>query len=265
MLAQSSDGTGGEPEITATRLEFNSVNEALETWLSRYWPIDNYIHAEDDDGNEVEFTDADVAAIEKSLRGKYYIHRTGDGVEFFAEDCTASLLSAICTELEDRGCYIEDYHYAWKEERELCEVPDEPPAPESSILEHMNSNAPDGWSVVRADDKIRVEYQGKHVADAEQFTKRELLAPHSFFQQFQPLVDKSKTPDQMFLDDRYRELAELEEMRKSPACTPDARKKIDEMIERYKRDIAEAEFGARDTVTSFCKAGALDEHGNIYF
>ena len=253
-----------EPDTTAeperTKIQPTDAFGAREVWLSQYWPIDTYIHAEDDDGNEVKITQADITAIENSLRGKYYLNATGDGVEFFAEDCTASLLSAICTELEDRGCIIEDYHEAWEVERAFGQ--DEIKSP---VIEHMNRNAPDGWSIKLDGNKIRVEYQGNHIADVGKIEKRDELVPQAFFDQFVPMVDETKTPEQMFLDDRYRELAELEEMRKSPDCTPAAIQTLDEMIARVKRDIVEAEFHERDTVAAACKAGIFDEDGNLTF
>lgn len=248
------------PEPERTKIQPADALGAREVWLSQYWPIDTYIHAEDDDGNEVKITQADITAIENSLRGKYYLNATGDGVEFFAEDCTASLLSAICTELEDRGCIIEDYHEAWEVERAFGQ--DEIKSP---VIEHMNRNAPDGWSIKLDGNKIRVEYQGNHIADVGKIEKRDELVPQAFFDQFVPMVDETKTPEQMFLDDRYRELAELEEMRKSPDCTPAAIQTLDEMIARVKRDIVEAEFHERDTVAAACKAGIFDEDGNLTF
>lgn len=145
------------------------------------------------------------------------------------------------------------------------EKPDTPPETQSPVVEHMNRNAPAGWSIKLDKDKIRVEYQGKHVADTERLTKRDQLVPQAFFDQFIPLVDKSKTPAKMFLEHRYRELEDLETMQQSPDCPPDTRRKLDEMIEQLKRDIAEAEFGDRDTVESFCKAGAIDENGDAWF
>ncbi|MBR3745593.1 MAG: hypothetical protein IKN27_01370, partial [Selenomonadaceae bacterium] len=90
-----------------------------------------------------------------------------------------------------------------------------------------------------------------------------------FFQQFQPLVDKSKTPAQMFLDDRYRELDELNDMREElQSMTPipkERLKNLDEMINQVKRDIYETEMDNPDTIESFCKAGAIDDDGKIWF
>ena len=153
---------------------------------------------------------------------------------------------------------------------------EESPTGAGKVVEHLNANAPENWSVVRIKDKLRVDYQGKRVADVSRITNRDLLAPHAFFQQFQPLVDKSKTDKQMFIDDRYRELAELEEMRAEYVNTlfrsdePDGTyaaelKTLDEMINQVKRDIAEAEMDNPDTIESFCKAGAIDKNGNVWF
>ena len=153
-------------------------------------------------------------------------------------------------------------------EPEPPETPNEPPN-DSKVAEHLNANAPEGWTVTVAKDKLRVDYQGKRVADVEQITNRDLLAPHAFFQQFQPLVDKSKTPAQMFLDDRYRELDELEEMREElQSMTPESKerlKTLDEMINQVKRDIYETEMDNPNTIESYCKSGAIDENGNIWF
>ena len=202
-------------------------------------------------------------------------------VDFFAF-AALLYLTDICTTAYRKnpdGTFTEDEE-AYKRLHEVemkffDEMPDTPDTPDTApdtpgesickVAEHLNANAPEGWAVIRDKEKLRVEYQGKFVAAAERVTDRDLIVPQAFFRQFEPLIDKSKTPAQIFLDDRYRELAELEKMRKSPDCTPAAIKTLDEMINRLKRDIADAELSPADTIESYCKAGAVDEHGVIWF
>ena len=199
-------------------------------------------------------------------------------VDFFAF-AALLYLTDICTTAyrknpdgtftEDEEAYKRLHEVEMKFFDEMPDTPDTAPdTPGESICkvaEHLNANAPEGWAVIRDKEKLRVEYQGKFVAAAERVTDRDLIVPQAFFRQFEPLIDKSKTPAQIFLDDRYRELAELEKMRKSPDCTPAAIKTLDEMINRLKRDIADAELSPADTIESYCKAGAVDEHGVIWF
>ena len=146
---------------------------------------------------------------------------------------------------------------------------EESPTGGDRTAEHLNANAPEGWTVTRADKKINVDYHGKRVAEVDRITERDLLVPHAFFRQFTPLVDKSKTPEQIFLDDRYRELAELEERREelqhTSPISKERLKTLDDMINQVKRDIYETEMDNPDTVASFCKAGAIDEDGNVWF
>ena len=77
---------------------------------------------------------------------------------------------------------------------------EESPTGGDRTAEHLNANAPEGWTVTRADKKINVDYHGKRVAEVDRITERDLLVPHAFFQQFQPLVDKSKTPENFQAD-----------------------------------------------------------------
>ncbi|MBR1645190.1 MAG: hypothetical protein IJ774_05395 [Selenomonadaceae bacterium] len=136
-----------------------------------------------------------------------------------------------------------------------------------SVAESMNAQAPTGWAVLY--DTKENEYQimtPETVNHVDTITAGDYLNPKEFFKQFEP---DGKSPEEIFLDDRYRELAELEEMREEIARDyPHEVERIetlDEMIDEAKREIAEVEFGKRDTVENACKAGAVDEDGYIYF
>ena len=50
--------------------------------------------------------------------------------------------------------------------------------------------------------------------------------------------------------------------------TPESKerlKTLDEMINQVKRDIYETEMDNPNTIESYCKSGAIDENGNIWF
>lgn len=145
----------------------------------------------------------------------------------------------------------------------------ETPAPKVDAAEFLNANAPANWKVRQDDDGLRVEFKGSNVATVNRISERDLLIPRTFFDQFKPLVDTNATPRQMFLEDRYRELDELNAMRdaclKLPNFTVGQLQTLDNLIERLKRDLVEAEFGDSDSVQPFTELPIIDDDGNVTF
>lgn len=254
-----------KPEVAAEEIsepkaaEVAEVNTRLcpadmrKLWLSQEWKIDLWIRAEDEDGNDIEISDADFDAMKNSLRGKYYIAWEQGGIEFFAEDADDSLLNAIITELSERGCMIEDGHEEWEEARneiiiiaqdggkfffdartlleiraDGCklkvnqfevgeyytpedaqfaavalkfdieeygnehavlhkfyqaehEIDFDNPTGGDKVVEHLNANAPEGWTITRENDRLRVNCRGKFIAEIDRITDRDLLLPETFF------------------------------------------------------------------------------------
>lgn len=85
-------------------------------WRSRRWNVDMDVKADDDDGNPVEVTEADKAAIEKTLRGEYHIGWDGwSGITFFADDADWSQLQPILDGLKARGCRVVECYEEWEE------------------------------------------------------------------------------------------------------------------------------------------------------
>lgn len=107
-------------------------------------------------------------------------------------------------------------------------------------IAQLNKNAPDNLQISFDKDKnnFPVKFKGKTITTLDTLALKNFLTPEQFFQQFRPLVDKDYSPKEQFIDDRKKELANLQEMRKSIKDTGRL-KTIDALIDIIKRDLLE--------------------------
>ena len=107
-------------------------------------------------------------------------------------------------------------------------------------IAQLNKNAPDNLQISFDKDKnnFPVKFKGKTITTLDTLALKNFLTPEQFFQQFRPLVDKDYSPKEQFIDDRKKELANLQEMRKSIKDT-ERLKTIDALIDIIKRDLLE--------------------------
>ena len=114
----------------------------------------------------------------------------------------------------------------------------------ADICETVNAAAPAGWEVAFDSEtkSFPVTFNGVGVTDLDSLALAKALPPEKFFDQFKPLVDNGYTLRQQFLDDRYRELHELQAMREKLGDDSNRAKILDGLIGRLKRDILDAEI-----------------------
>lgn len=107
-------------------------------------------------------------------------------------------------------------------------------------IAQLNKNAPDNLQISFDKDKnnFPVKFKGKTITTLDTLALKNFLTPEQFFQQFRPLFDKDYSPKEQFIDDRKKELANLQEMRKSIKDT-ERLKTIDALIDITKRDLLE--------------------------
>lgn len=125
----------------------------------------------------------------------------------------------------------------------------------------INQHAPADWQITFNGKTFPVKFKNKIVTTLDSLATAKLLPPDKFFAQFKPLVNKSYSIKQQFLDDRYRELDNLIQMREEISDDAERLKTLDELIEITKRAIAETEFCAPSNKRH--DAVDLDANGNI--
>jgi|GEM_PF-6638257 len=108
-------------------------------------------------------------------------------------------------------------------------------------IAQINKTAPVNWSVSFDTDKnnFPVKFQDKTITTLDSLALAKVLPPEKFFEQFRPLVDKNYSPKQQFQDDRRKELAALQDMRKLITDDAERLKSIDDMIDAIKRELLE--------------------------
>lgn len=110
------------------------------------------------------------------------------------------------------------------------------------LLTQINKDAPEGWTITADGKAFLVKFKGNVIATLDSLATAKALPPDKFFAQFTPLVDKNFEPKKIFLQDLYRERAELLTMRDELPDDSDRLHTIDAMIAQLDRDIFRAEF-----------------------
>ena len=155
--------------------------------------------------------------------GKYVKFRHADKNEFWQ------------IMIERGGCAINDAHPVSVEEdvtpNEMLAIVD--------TLDTLNAAAQNnGWHIDYDGKNFPVTLNGKIVATLDSLALAKVLPPDKFFDQFNPAI----SPRQRFLSDHYRELHELQAMRDELGNDSGRDKTLDELINRLKRDILDAEL-----------------------
>lgn len=98
--------------------EMARIKVGFDAWLNKPHQLDYEIRFEDEDGNEIDFNEADatatVAELESCLLGEYAVENEGDRISFFADDSDSEKLDAIFKAWEARGAAIYDCYDEWQ-------------------------------------------------------------------------------------------------------------------------------------------------------